>query len=315
MLNLFKNSLLGLGLIGLTSSYACAKDVNFDFTAAPVAKSVYSITAPSYGLPSPENKAWNSNSHFVVTDTGVLIFDTGSSELIAKGIRKAVEAVTDKPIRWVVNSHSHADHWLGNAEFASDNVEIIASNQTMATMKKYGEQDIEFFYRVTKGATGETSIAYPTSLLTHGKKRSLGGTDVEFIFSNDGHSPGDILLWLPEQKVILGGDVLSSEWMPILTPDTNIPNLISTLEAIAKLNPVVVLTGHGKTTTKSSILRDVNLLTNTWSLVKQGYKAGNTPEQILLQLDSALSKQYKPLYKDFDSSLERYVKLMHKMLS
>ncbi len=103
--------ILTLGLIGLITNSAWAQNANFDFVVTPIAKNVYSIISPSFGLPTPENKGWNSNSHFVVTEKGVLLFDTGSSELIGNKIKSAIKSVTDQPVRWVINSHSHAGHW------------------------------------------------------------------------------------------------------------------------------------------------------------------------------------------------------------
>ncbi|WDE09318.1 MBL fold metallo-hydrolase [Thalassomonas viridans] len=314
MLKAFKQIVLTFGLMGLMTSSVRAADSGFDFSVTPVSDNVYSIVAPSYGLPSPENKAWNSNSHFVVTDTGVLVFDTGSSELIGKAIKKAIKSVTDKPVRWVINSHSHADHWLGNAAFADTGAEIIASSPVVATMKKYGQEDVAFFSRVTEGATGTTRIVYPVSLLAQGTKRNLGGVDVEFLFANDGHSPGDVLMWLPKQKIIFGGDVLSSDWMPIITPHANVPHLIDTLKAVAKLDPTVVLTGHGKPTTVKSVVRDVDLLAAVWKLVKAGYQDNKTPEEILSLASARLGKKYKPLYQDFDAQIGQHVQQMYKKL-
>jgi hypothetical protein len=82
---------------------AWATKANVDFSVTPIAENVYSIVSPSFGLPTPENKGWNSNSHFVVTEKGVLLFDTGSSEVIGKEIKRAIKSVTDKPVLWVVN--------------------------------------------------------------------------------------------------------------------------------------------------------------------------------------------------------------------
>lgn len=110
MIKIFKQFLPVIGMLGLMANSVWAANMGFDFSVIPTTKNVYSIVAPSYGLPTPENKGWNSNSHFVVTENGVLIFDTGSSELIGKEIKRAIKSVTDQPIRWVVNSHSHADH-------------------------------------------------------------------------------------------------------------------------------------------------------------------------------------------------------------
>ena len=161
--------------------------------ASPVTENVYSIISPSFGLPTTENKGWNSNSYFVVTEIGVLVFDTGSSKLIGEAIRKAIRAVTDKPVRWVVNSHSHADHWLGNAPFEREGIEIISSEIALAMMKNDAHFVVKAFSEMTEGATDGTEAVYPTKLLVKDKNASMGGLKVEFIFSKSAHSPGDIL--------------------------------------------------------------------------------------------------------------------------
>jgi len=313
MLKIMKNIALSFGLIGLMTTSGWAANLNTDFEVTTIAKNVYSIVSPSKGLPTPENKGWNSNVHFVVTGKGVLLFDTGSSETIGHKIKKAIQSITDQPVRWVINSHSHADHWLGNAAFTDTAIEIITSNQAFATMQKHGPGAVKFYSRVTKGTIGTTRLVYPTLLLTKGQKRNFGGTEVEFIFSNNGHSPGDILMWLPKQKIIFGGDVLSSDWMPMITGHGNVPNLIKTLYSIAKLNPSIVLTGHGKATTAKAIRRDADLLSSVWQEVKVNYANGKKLNETLLAIQAKLGTKHKALYKDFASEIERHVKLMYKL--
>jgi cyclase len=63
-----KKIILTLGLIGLIINGVWSQKANFDFVVTPIAENVYSIISPSFGLPTPENKGWNSNSHFVVTE-------------------------------------------------------------------------------------------------------------------------------------------------------------------------------------------------------------------------------------------------------
>lgn len=300
-----------LSIFLLITQNSMARNIKSDFVVTAIAENVYSIISPSIGLPTPENKGWNSNVHFVVTKTGVLLFDTGSSEAIGNNIKKAIKTVTDLPVRWVINSHSHADHWLGNAAFTDTVVEIIASEQAVATMRKYGRDDVEFYAKVTNGTIGPTQLKYPNFLLGQRQKRSFGGVDVEFIFSNDAHSPGDILMWLPKQKIIFGGDVLSSDWMPVLTDHGNVPNLIDTLHKIAKLNPYIVLTGHGKATTAEAITRDAELLSSVWEQVLTDHTSGINPNEILLRVKADLAPKYKSLYQDFENEIERHVKLMY----
>jgi glyoxylase-like metal-dependent hydrolase (beta-lactamase superfamily II) len=300
-----------LCLIGLITTNGWAVNADLDFVVTPITQNVYSIVSPSIGLPTPENKGWNSNSHFIVTENGVLLFDTGSSELIGNKIKKAIKSVTDQSVRWVINSHSHADHWLGNAAFTD--AEIITSNEALTLMKKYGQEDVDFYARVTEGTIGTTRLVYPTVLLVQGQKRNFGGVDVEFIFSNDAHSPGDILMWLPKQKIILGGDVLSSDWMPIITGHGNVPNLINTLNAIVKLNPTIVLMGHGTATTVKSVIRDAELLSSVWKQVVAGYENGKKPDETLLVVRANLGPKYRPLYKDFTTEIKRHIELMYKL--
>ena len=180
-------------------------------------------------------------------------------------------------------------------------------------MRKYGQDDVEFYEKVTQGTIGPTQLKYPNFLLGQRQKRSFGGVDVEFIFSNDAHSPGDILMWLPKQKIIFGGDVLSSDWMPMLTDHGNVPNLIDTLHKIAKLNPYIVLTGHGKATTAEAITRDAELLSSVWEQVLTDHTSGINPNEILLRVKADLAPKYKSLYQDFETEIERYVKLMYRL--
>ncbi|TJY34586.1 MBL fold metallo-hydrolase [Pontimicrobium aquaticum] len=318
---LFKNN-LGILIIGLllfscnnkgskTEKFTKKEIRSETFNTIRITENIYSIVSPSFGLPTPENKGWNSNAHFIVTKNGVLLFDTGSSESIGHKIKKTIATVTDLPVRWVVNSHSHADHWLGNAAFSD--AEIIASNQAMKTMQKYGQDDVAFYAKVTNGKIGSTRLVYPNLLLNESQKRDFGGVKVEFIFADNGHSPGDVLMWLPKQRIVFGGDVLSSDWMPIITDDVNIPSLINTLNFIAELNPTKVLTGHGNATTVKSIERDVFLLSSVWEQVKHDYKNGGKPEETLLKIKTELKPEYTFLYKNYTAEIERYIKLMYSL--
>jgi glyoxylase-like metal-dependent hydrolase (beta-lactamase superfamily II) len=197
--------------------------------------------------------------------------------------------------------------------FADTANEIIASGQAVATMQKYGEDDVKFYAKVTNGTIGPTQLRYPNSILTTGQKRNFGGIDVTFIFSNNGHSPGDILMWLPKQKILFGGDVASSDHMPMITDHGDIPGLIKVLFTVAELHPDIVLTGHGNATTAKSITRDANLLTSLWEIVKENHSNGKMPDETLVEVSAELGPQYEPLYIDFVSEIDRHINLMYQL--
>lgn len=297
-------NILTLLLATLITLSTWASDNNQPFQVTPVADNVYSIVSPSFGLPTPENKGWNSNSHFVVTPTGVILIDTGSSESIGHRIKAAIKSVTDVPVRWVVNSHSHADHWFGNAAFSE--AEIIASKAARATMQDHGPDALAFYTRVTKGTLGATKLVYPSVLLTENETRTLGGLEVSFMFADNGHSPGDLLVWLPQQKIVVGGDVLGSDWMPIVTGHGDVPGFIKTLKAVAALKPERVLTGHGQATTVTSVRRDAAFLSRIWEQVKADH-GKKTTEEIVATVQAEMGPTYSAIYKDFDSDIKRYV--------
>lgn len=303
---------LSLLLAGLMIQSLWAADNIEPLPLTKITDGVYSIVSPSFGLPTPENKGWNSNCHFVVTDTGVLLFDTGSSEQIGFRIKDAIASVTDLPVRWVVNSHSHADHWFGNAAFPE--AEIMTSKPALATMKDHGPGSLAFYTRVTKGSLGATELVYPTVLLTENQTRTFGGVTVSFIFSNDGHSPGDLLMWLPQQKIVVGGDVLGSDWMPIVTGHGRVPSLIQTLKDVAALGPEIVLTGHGQATTVASVTRDAAFLSRIWAQVKADH-AQKTIDEIVATVQAEMGPTYSSSYKDFGSDIKRYVTLLVELQS
>lgn len=291
--------------------YNCKQEKNNinNFTATKVTDNVYSIISPNLGLPTPENKGWNSNCHFIITKEGVLLFDTGSSETIGSKIKKAIQKVTKLPVLWVVNSHSHADHWLGNVAF--DKAQIITSKQALATMKKYGKEDVKFYNKVSKGTIGKTTIKYPTELISESFKTNFGDTQVEFIFSPKAHSEGDLLMWLPQQKVILGGDVLSSTWMPIITNPNHVKDLITTLKNVDKLQPEYVLTGHGEIASKEVLKRDMNLLLSVQKQINEAHINNKTIKETIKTVKEMLQPDYQTLYKNFDSEIKRYVTMLY----
>ncbi|BDX05478.1 MBL fold metallo-hydrolase [Planctobacterium marinum] len=291
-----------------------AKDSVQPLSVKKVSDSVYSIISPYYGLPTPQNKGWNSNSHFVVTDEGVLVIDSGSSEAIGRQIIATVKTVTHQPIRWLVNSHSHADHWLGNGAFKTLNVEIIATESSAIQMQADASFVVEAFNRLTEGQTGNSAIVIPEQQLQAQQSRTLGSLTIEFLMANDGHSPGDILIWLPQEKVIIGGDVLSSDWLPIMTHHGDLAGLISSLDSVLQLQPSVVLTGHGAVTDASSIVRDSRFLTAALAHIKQGFEHKTPLPEITASFEQSFGPTYKSQYKDFEKNCAYLVETIYKSL-
>ncbi len=291
-----------VALMLLTIGGACGA-FDYPMHAEPVAEDVYAIITPTRELPNPDNGGWNSNMAFVVTDAGVLLFDSGSSEAIGEAVRSTIASITDEPVRWIINSHAHGDHWLGNAAF-KDSVKYIMASDTVAELiSNDGERWVTMFQDMTAGITADSQILAPDRTITEDQTLSLGGLTTELLLSGGGHSPGDLMLWLPEKGVLIAGDVIYSDRMP----STNAGDLAQWIDMLARLrdlNPDVVIPGHGAVTDNQGVRRLHSLLTTLWQEVEVGIDNGLSDFEMLPQVSAAL-ESFKPYYPGLEDKLRR----------
>ncbi|HJW82656.1 MAG TPA: MBL fold metallo-hydrolase, partial [Acidiferrobacterales bacterium] len=235
---------LVFAVIGSVAVAAPATVGDYAMRAEPVAPGVYAVITPARDFPNVENRGWNSNSTFVVNGDGVLVIDSGSSETIGRALRQVIAKVTDKPVRWIINTHGHGDHWLGNAALADSKTEIIASTTVRNRIEREGEEWVARFNGMTDGATGTSRVLKPNQVYDARVAIAFGELKAELLPSGDGHSPGDLAVWLPQQKVLIGGDVLYTERAPA-TFDSKLPHWIAFLKELETLKPVKIVPGHG----------------------------------------------------------------------
>jgi glyoxylase-like metal-dependent hydrolase (beta-lactamase superfamily II) len=301
-----KQTILSIGSAALAATVVAAvpaKIGDYAMRAEKVADGVYAVITPAHDFPNPENKGWNSNSAFVVTRDGVLLIDTGSSETIGQALKKTVAAVTDKPVRWIVNTHGHADHWLGNGAFTG--AEIIASGTVRGRIEKEGAEWVERFNNMTKGATGPSRVAKPTRVVDSRTVLSFGDVKAELIPSQDSHSPGDLVLWLPATGVLVTGDVVYTDRLPF-AGDAKIPQWSKFLGDLEALKPLKVIPGHGRVADVSDLRRLRDYFDSLWKLVQAGYDEGKPDFEILPTVRQKLAG-YATHYPDFDKYIGQSV--------
>ena len=280
------------------NSYA---DYLSSMKATPVADNVYAILTPARDIPNPENLGWNSNSAFVVTKSGVLVIDTGSSETIGNALKQTIRQVTDKPVKWIVNSHAHGDHWLGNIAFKDSNPVIYATTTVNELAKSEGATWVENFKRLSEGATGDTPLLLPNKIIDERSELLFDETKIVLFPSGNSHSPGDLITWLPQQRVVISGDVVYSDRMPT-TSASDITQWITMLDALQQLDPAAVIPGHGDVTDVEGLRRLHALLSGIHDEVKKGYEAGLSDYEMLPAVVESL-QQYEEYYPGFKDKL------------
>jgi len=288
-------------LVSAAAVAAPATVGDYPMRAEKLAPDVYAVITPARDFPSVENRGWNSNSAFVVTRDGVLVIDTGSSETIGKALRQVIAKITDKPVRWIINTHGHGDHWLGNAAFADAKTEIISSSTVKQRIEKEGEEWVARFNTMTGGATGASRVAKPNQVYDARVAIAFGDLKAELIPSQDAHSPGDLVVWLPQQRLLIGGDVLYTERAPA-TFDSRLAQWIVFLRELESLKPAKIVPGHGPVADGASVSYLRAYFEDLWNVVEAGYKEGKPDFEILPQAKQVMAR-HKQYFPDIDTRI------------
>lgn len=213
--------------------------------AEAVAENVYALVGP-LGQRSPDNDGLNANYGFIVTPQGVILIDSGASLLGAGKLESAVRAVTDQPVRWVINTGSQDHRWLGNAHFAARGAEIIALKRTAATQAQSGDQQLANLGRfLGERLAGTTPLPAVRRLDGDAVTLELGGETLELAYT-DAHYPGDARVWLPKRQVAFTGDLVYVDRLLGVLPGSSVKKGQKAFFALETLKPQRIVPGHGR---------------------------------------------------------------------
>ena len=235
-------ALVGLALFALLAPAAHAVSVNFQ----PVADGVYAHIG-EMGARTVANEGLNANLGLVVTPAGAVLIDSGATYRSAQQIAAAVRRVTAQPVRWVINTGGQDHRWLGNGYFQAQGAEIIAHATAQADMRDRGGDHLAAL-RAALGPLAEGTVpVLPTRWLQGRDERlELGGVVFEFKYRGGAHTPGDVLVWLPQKNVLFSGDVVYVDRLLGVMPYSQTKPWLATFEEIEHLAPALIVPGHGQ---------------------------------------------------------------------
>ena len=195
--------------------------------------------------PTPAT-SYGANAGIVVGEEAVLVIDTLISSKEAKKFINDIKEVTGKPVRYVVNTHYHLDHSLGNSEFKKLGANIISQSNCKSKMEETQETNIKNAkdYGLTENDMEGTVIAYPDITFSEEMEVDLGGLKVKLIYVTHSHTTGSAIIYIPARKTLFTGDILFTDFHPYMA-DGNIDGWIRTLDYILTLNPDYIIPGHG----------------------------------------------------------------------
>ncbi len=234
------------GAIGvLLTTVAAAQEVK----PIQASKHVYYVQG-SAGMATRENRAFNSNAAFVVTNEGVLVFDALGTPALGEQLKQAVATVTKQPIRRVIVSHFHADHFYGLQALKGTGVEIwghaagrasVGPEATASRLEQRQRDLAPYVNEKTQPMGADRWIDFKD-----GPQLSFtfGGLRLRLIDVSGAHSPEDVMLFVEDDGVLLAGDLYFSGRLPFVG-QANSKAWLAALDRIEPLAPQVVIPGHG----------------------------------------------------------------------
>lgn len=243
-----------VALAAAQAPWAGAVEVRFE----RVADNVYAHVG-DIGARTVANEALNANLGLVVTPAGAVLIDSGATFRSARDIHAAIRRVTGQPVRWVINTGGQDHRWLGNGYFEAQGAELIAHAAAVPDMRSRGGDQLAAL-RTLLGAAAEGTVpTLPKRLLEGPDARlELGGTVFEFRHRGGGHTPGDLLVWLPQAKVAFAGDIVYVDRLLAVLPVSSTRAWLQAFAALEALAPQHIVPGHGRVTDLATARRQTS---------------------------------------------------------
>ena len=259
---------------------------------------------------------WNdgsSNAVFLVTDEGVLVIDTQQHPADARRLLGLIRKVTDKPVKWVVVSHAHGDHFLGNPVFKAEGATIVSHRDTRGMMQKYYKDEVErrqaYFKRYSLDQ-GELRMVLPEVTFDTRFTIHLGGRTVELMHWGPGQNPGDTLVHFPHARTLfLGGPFSRRNWSNYsFTP--SVENWIAVLRKAAALDADTFIGGHGDLAGRADLLEYAQMHEDFLKAVRGGIAQGKSRDELA---DTIRMEQYSH-YRNYHR-MRGWVYALHHLLT
>ena len=278
-----------------------------------IAPGIFLFTTPSYG-----DVGLDGNSIAVLSNDGVLVFDTNGTPAAAAAVLAQIRTLTDRPVRYVVNSHWHWDHWYGTETYqqafpdlqivAHENTRVMMMGPALAFNRPFIETDLPNYVNALEKRAAENPAlkplletdrsfldqkthvhhTFPNVTFSDRLNIELGGRHIEVLHYGRAVTPGDAFVYLPQEKLLLIGDLIVN---PITFALSGYPTeWLRTLEKIDALDVSTIVTGHG------APLHDKTLLHATMDVFRVLLREGKAAKERGLTPDQAKEAMFPGLH-------------------
>lgn len=218
-----------------------------------IAANVYMVQGKA-GVASQENRGFNSNAGFVVTRDGVVVIDALGTPVLGQALVNAIRKITDKPIRRVIITHYHADHFYGLQVFKEAGADVWAHAEAREYLEG-GEGAARLAQRqqdLSPWVDEKTRLVPPDKWLTGNESFTLGETKFDIVHLGPAHSPEDVIVIVGDSGVVFTGDILFTGRIPFVG-EADSKRWLETFGKLLQLKPKILVTGHGEPSRKPEV--------------------------------------------------------------
>ena len=205
--------------------------------------------------PSYANSGHNNNLSFIITDEGVVVINASDNYLLARALHEEIRKLTDQPVKYVVLENGQGHAAMGSAYWKEQGAHIIAHEDALTELQEHGERILERVLERSRDKGMGTRLVLPDETFSDKKVIELGGRRIELLHLGPAHSPGDISVWLPDDKVVIAGDIAFHQRMLPVFEYTDTAAWLQTWETFAALGAEIVVPGHGTPTDMGEVTR------------------------------------------------------------
>jgi len=300
-----------------------AGDARFEFRKVADGLHV-AVAAPAYKV--------NCNTAIIEGDDGVVIVDTHSKPSAARVIVEHVRALTPKPVRYVINTHFHWDHWHGNEVYpaAYPDAEIVTNQLTREAMQRKGLKRIQDHVRqvpaeiaklrsdlaaatsATERGRLQTDLqlaeaylaevkalkpALPTMAFERTMKLYRRDREIHLLYLGRAHTEGDVFVYLPKEKVVITGDAVIG-WTPFMG-DGYPEDWACTLDALGQLDFTQMIMGHGEPAGRDWLRTFRAYVADMVEAVRREVAAGATLDEVKQRVTELLAPRYEQPFSTY----------------
>lgn len=259
--------------------------------------SAIGATAP----PTYENSGHNNNLSFIITGDGVVVVNAGACYLLAKALHEEIRKITDQPVRYVILENGQGHAALGSNYWKQQGVPVIAHVNAAQEIEEGAYALLTRMQEYNRDKAEGTEVVSPDITFEEQYVIELGDMRIEALYLGSGHSPGDIQVWLPQQKLVISGDMAFHERLLPVFSNTDTAAWIETYDRFLALEPTVVIPGHGAPTDMAEVTKytrdyllylraKVQELLDNGGTLADAYKIDQSPYQHLDTFDELAAR-------------------------